>query len=144
MKMRRFVVVMVLVFCGLTNQDAFAQDFSYVPSGYDYGYSYRIDLGNGVDYGYAVGIGIPLPLEALTGSKTALVPQVQELCCDVVASTTSANDPAIATVVPLKSKPTAKLKAKKSEEKVHLPKPFFETKTAKPAKHLKAKTGKLT
>ena len=139
--MRRLVVVMGLIFRGLTNQDAFAQDFWYVPSGY----YYEIDIGNGVGYGYGVGIGIQLPLEALTGSKTAELPQVQDFCCEeVAASTSSAIDPAIATVVPLKSKPTAGLKAKKSEKKVQRSKPVTQTKKSKPPTHAAAKNGEAT
>lgn len=143
--MKQAVLGVGLICCVLTNQDALAQDFWYVPPAYDYGYYYGIDLGNGVSYGYGVGIGIPLPFEALTGSKTAEVPEIQGLCCDETTSPPIlAVDPAIAKLFPVKPKPTTGLKAMNSKTKVQQMSPVTETKKSKPLTHSTAKTGKPT
>lgn len=143
--MRQSVLAVGLIFCVLTNQDVLAQDFWYVPPAYDYGYYYGIDLGNGVCYGYGVRIGIPLPFEALTASKTAEVLEVQGSCCDEsVSPAASVVHPGIATLVPVKPKPTSGLKMKRSETKVQKLNPVTETKKSKAPTHMTTKSSKPT
>jgi hypothetical protein len=143
--MRQFILAVGLIFCGLTNHDALAQDFWYVLPGYDNGYTYGFDLGGGVGFGYGAAIGIPLPLSALNESRTAEEPQVQSPSWDEAASTpTSTVNPAVVSFVSVKPKPAAVLKAKMSKTKVPPPKPIAATKKSKPSKHMNETTGQPT
>lgn len=55
--MKRVLLVMSLVWCAVSYQEAHAQGFWYVAPGSDFNYRYGIDAGNGLGLGYIFGYG---------------------------------------------------------------------------------------